>query len=299
MNKTLGLLLLVFVFFSSCKKDDKTFSLVSPGNGSQNIDATQPFTCDSWPNAILYNYTFTNQETQNSLYRTSVSNSLTLSPSDLVPGAPYTWSVNVTTSDGNNFSSPTWSFSVASGGNGVIPSLISPDNYITGITTRPTLSWSSVYGATSYDITISKYGDMSTIVLNQAVNGTTFTVPPGTLENDYTYFWRVNVTGTTNFSSVRQFSTASPPTLLTPTDGSTVQTTFPTFTWSGFPGATTYKLEISTSSSFSTLARSKVVTGTTYTLDAGEYLYSGNYYYWRVKVDGDLEYSYVSNFSVN
>jgi hypothetical protein len=287
------------LFISSCKKEDKTFSLTSPGNGTQNLDPNQTFTCDAWPNATLYNFNFTNQSTGNYFGKTSVTNSITTSSSELQPGAAYTWSVNVTTSDGNNFSSPTWSFTVGTGGGGTTPNLISPDNYLSGLTTRPTLTWSAVYGATSYDITISKYSDMSTIVLNQMVSGTSFTVPPGTLENNYTYYWRVNVTGTTNFSSIRQFSTAAPPTLLTPTSGSTVTTTVPSFTWSGFPGATTYKLEISTSSSFSTIARSAVVNGTSYTLSASEYLYSGNQYYWRVKVDGDLDYSYPFNFYTN
>jgi hypothetical protein len=299
MKRLLTFSIISILLIASCKKEDKTFSLTSPGNGSQNIDANSTFVCDAWPNATLYNFIFTNQNTGSFFGKTSVSNSITTSSIDLQPGSAYTWSVTVTTSDGNNFSSPTWSFTVGTGGGGTVPDLISPDNYLSGLTTRPTLTWSAVYGASSYDVTISKYSDMSTIVLNQAVAGTSFTVPPGTLENNYTYYWRINVTGTTNFSNSRQFSTAAPPTLLTPTSGSTISTTVPTFTWSGFPGATTYKLEISTNSNFTTIARSAVVNGTSYTLSASEYLYSGNQYYWRVKVDGDLDYSYSSVFYIN
>lgn len=299
MNRLLVYFFISFLFLSSCKKEENTFSLVSPGNGSLDIDPTQPFTCETWPNANFYHFIFTNQITQSYFIKTTITNSITLSPTELEPGIPYSWKATVTTADGHEFFTDTWSFTVATGGNGTIPNLISPENGLSGLSTRPTLSWSSVYGATSYDVTISKYSDMSSIVLNQSVNGNTFTVPPGTLENSTTYYWRINKTGTTNFSNVYQFSTAAPPTLLSPTNSSTVQTTFPTFTWSGFPGATTYLLEISTSSNFTTIARSKVVNGTSYTLGAGEYLYSGNGYYWRVKVDGDLDYSYPFNFYVN
>ena len=299
MKRLLTFSIISILLMASCKKEDKTFSLTSPGNGTQNLDPNQTFTCDAWPNAILYNFNFTNQNQGNGVYKTSVSNSLTLSPGELQPGATYTWNVSVQTSDGNSFSSPVWSFSVASTGSGSTPNLVSPDNYVSGLTTRPTLTWSSVYGETSYDVTISKYSDMSFIVLNTAVEGTSFTVPPGTLENNRTYYWRVNVTGTTNFSGIRTFSTASPPTLLTPVDGATSQPVNPTFTWSGFPGATTYKLEISNSSTFASIIRSKVVNGTSYTLTSGESLFNGNQYWWRVKVDGDLDYSYYYSFNVN
>lgn len=86
-------------------------------------------------------------------------------------------------------------------------------------------------------------------------------------------------------------------TIHTPTDGSTTAETF-NFTWDAISGAT-YTLEISTSSSFSTINFSKTTTSTS--VASTEFnLASGTKYYWRVKAakDGYVgSTSYVGSFT--
>lgn len=71
------------------------------------------------------------------------------------------------------------------------------------------------------------------------------------------------------------------PSLVSPADGETLSTKRPTFIWDGISGATSYTLEISISSTFSTNAIRATVTGLSY--NAANDLAAGKLYYWRVQ----------------
>ena len=91
------------------------------------------------------------------------------------------------------------------------PTLASPANNATGVSTNPTLSWNASSGATSYRLQVSTVSNFSTTVYNQS--GITGTSRPVTgLMNNTTYYWRVNASnavGTSAYSSVRNFTTGA------------------------------------------------------------------------------------------
>ncbi len=68
--------------------------------------------------------------------------------------------------------------------------------------------------------------------------------------------------------------------LLSPAAGASTTDTTPTLTWGTVSRAVRYEVEISTSSTFSTVAQRRTITGTSVTLSA---LSRGTTYYWRVR----------------
>ena len=109
------------------------------------------------------------------------------------------------------------------------------------------------------------------------------------LPSNTRYYWRVrafDVMGEySNWSSARNFRPAlSIPVLDTPSDGESVFSSSPTFTWSGGAGAASYTLQIALSPSFSSLTASATLPGYSYTYPRA--LRSGRLYYWRVRANG-------------
>jgi formylglycine-generating enzyme len=100
------------------------------------------------------------------------------------------------------------------------------------------------------------------------------TAPPAPSSN----FATGVTTGTFNANTVL---TAPPaPTLSSPGDGATVGATSPTFTWNASTGATSYRIQLSTSATFATLAYdSSGITGTSHTV---QWLSGATQYYWHV-----------------
>jgi hypothetical protein len=78
----------------------------------------------------------------------------------------------------------------------------------------------------------------------------------------------------------------------TPMDGTQLQTARPIFHWPAVPGAKTYTLQASTSTSFSTLLVNKSTSSTTYATDTA--LPSNKQIYWRVKTNTG-SYIYMPN----
>jgi hypothetical protein len=88
------------------------------------------------------------------------------------------------------------------------PNLSSPANSSTDISTSPTLSWTSVSEATSYDIQVSTVNDFSTLEVDDNVTSTSKSLSG--LNNETTYLWRVrakNSSETSDWSSVWTFET--------------------------------------------------------------------------------------------
>ncbi len=171
-----------------------------------------------------------------------------------------------------------------------VPVLSSPANAATNQTLSPTLSWAAATAATSYNL---EYSTSSTFNANvNSITGitTTSTALSG-LANSTTYYWRVsatNSTGTSAWSAQRSFTTAGPlaapaaPTLRSPAANATNVTRTPTMSWNVATGATTYEIQISTASDFSTVVfgRSGM---TTRSVRVSPTLGSRTVYYWRVR----------------
>ncbi len=93
------------------------------------------------------------------------------------------------------------------------PTLSSPANGSTGVSTGPTLAWNPADSATSYRLQVSTVSDFSTVVYDQA--GITATAQAvGGLSYSTLYYWRVsayNSRGYSNWSAVWHFTTQAPP----------------------------------------------------------------------------------------
>jgi transposase-like protein len=166
------------------------------------------------------------------------------------------------------------------------PILIMPIDKALNVSNYPTLVWNVSTGATFYHVQVSAIPDFSTTVFDDStITSTSQQVGP--LANNTPYFWRVsakNSVGTSSFSAARSFTTivAAPtaPTLVSPADGATGVSTSPTLTWNASGGATTYRLQLSTDSTFasfivndSTLADTSKQVGP---------LANNTRYFWRV-----------------
>lgn len=166
------------------------------------------------------------------------------------------------------------------------PTLSSPTNAATNVSTSPTLSWAASSGATSYTYQVSTSSSFTSYVYNASTTATSIALSG--LSAGTTYYWRVSATnsaGTSDYSTVYGFTTASgsapsAPTLTSPSNAATNVSRTPTLSWAAVSGATSYGYQVSTSSSFSTIARSGTVTTNSVTISSS--LSKKTTYYWRV-----------------
>jgi hypothetical protein len=172
----------------------------------------------------------------------------------------------------------------------------SPDNGATGV--APGLLLIGWYAATDnpadfFRLQVSKEADfVATVVDRDSITGTE-TLVTG-LDNNYTYYWRVNgtnVVGTGPWSEVWNFTTEDgppePPTLASPPDGTADLGLLPTFVWHPGLAATSYDLQVSTSASFgSSVINETGIVDTSDTVTTP--LNTSTTYYWRVRSVNDL-----------
>jgi predicted phage tail protein len=178
------------------------------------------------------------------------------------------------------------------------PALVSPANSALNTDYMPTLSWraSALPSGTTflhYRLQVAKdkaftqelqekWIDSRTTPFYQYLEGEM-------LDPDTRYYWRVQAWNTnehySTWSAVRYFRTAMvKPTLLTPAEGVTVTTRRPSFEWTPDAGATSYTIQLSVYSNFSTLIRSATPTEPTWTSTVS--LPQNKTIYWRVRANG-------------
>jgi photosystem II stability/assembly factor-like uncharacterized protein len=186
-----------------------------------------------------------------------------------------------------------------------VPVLVSPANNSNNVSMTPVLTWNASSNATSYTVQISTTPNFINIIDSATVTPTQYTVPNGKLNPTITYFWRVmakNSFGVSLWSTVWNFSTtAAPgaPTLILPVNNSVNIPLTPNFTWNAVTNATSYKIQISTSSGFTSIVDSVTTLSTNYQIPAGK-LNMSNTYYWRVNASnsfGTGSWSVVWSFS--
>ena len=181
----------------------------------------------------------------------------------LTPGKKYFWMVRAGTDDAGSLNSDVISFTTAL--SSPIPS--SPINDVGGTSTRPTLRWSEVEGATKYRVFVSQNASTLHNLNNSTqtcsgcwINDVAFTesypVPSSkTLNRGTRYYWMVRAgspdAGSIN-SQVTSFVTGlEAPELNLPISGSHGVSTDPTLDWLPVDGATRYRVFVA--ESFSTL----------------------------------------------
>jgi hypothetical protein len=120
----------------------------------------------------------------------------------------------------------------------------------------PNLQWQRLPDAAKYDVQVAASDTFSTPLVNVSTVNSTYTplvqLPPGDL------WWRVRVTGTGDTGwATAQFNRAAlgTPTMLGPTGVLQQPQTPPLISWTSFPGATQYKLQVSSDGTFTDSAQ--------------------------------------------
>ncbi len=166
------------------------------------------------------------------------------------------------------------------------PTLSQPANGATGVSINPTLSWNVSTGAATYTLQVSTSNTFSPFQTNQTgISATSYAIT--SLANNSKYFWRVSATnagGTSSYSVPDSFTTIiaapSPPTLSLPANGATGVLIPPLLGWTNPTGATSYTLQVSTTSNFSSFSFNQSgLTSTSYPVIG---LSNNTKYYWRV-----------------
>jgi hypothetical protein len=166
------------------------------------------------------------------------------------------------------------------------PILVYPALGANGIPASPVMSWHPSQGAGSYTLQVSTAKGFGTALFNMP-NITDTVAAIQTLEFGNVYYWRVNAQSGDSvgrWSSIGNFtvtdSTPRPPTLIAPADSATSVAVSPVLSWRASAAAKTYRVQVSSSSAFSsTVIDSGGITDTSCSVSA---LANGITYYWRV-----------------
>jgi hypothetical protein len=225
----------------------------TPPNNAIITDTTPTLTWSVVPGATFYRVQLTGGTCD---FTTPLTDTLVLSPmltivTPLEPGT-YCWRVQAI----NNFGPGPWSapqtFTVRALSPPIPPDLSNPPDHSQTCDTTPTLGWSPVVTAFSYELQIDDGAcDFAPPVVDVTVPVTSYTVSPALLPG--TYCWRVraiNESGPGAWSGTWTFiiptpSTAPPtPGLVSPPDGTQTCVRAPTLCWVAITDATSYDLEL-------------------------------------------------------
>jgi hypothetical protein len=232
-------------------------TLSSPSNSATN----QPLSLSLTWNTVSGASTYRVQLSTISSFTSTVVDDSTLTSSieavgPLSTSTTYYWRVNVKNAGGTSAWSEVWSFTTVPPAAGA-PTLSSPSNSATNQPLSLSLMWNTVSGTSNYHVQLSTSPSFSSTVVNDSTLMTT-TKDVGPLSTSTTYYWRVNAKnpgGTSAWSEVWSFTTIPPapgtPTLASPSNNATNQPLSLSLTWNTVSGASTYRVQLSTSSSFS------------------------------------------------
>jgi hypothetical protein len=184
--------------------------------------------------------------------------------------------------------------------------LLLPANNATVSPVDISLAWTPNSTASFFQIQISKVSNFSSNVIT-VDNIKPFSHVYPKLDENSTYYWRVrpsNISGNGPYSAVGTFKTGSlndlpqKPLLLFPKNGSSGIGISPEVTWSNVPNSKSYRLQISTESSFSSIAidQSNLTETKLKLLNLKE----NTTYYWRVRASNDSgngAYSQTGSFT--
>ena len=181
------------------------------------------------------------------------------------------------------------------------PTLTTPANNATDITLTPTLSWTAISSSISYTLQVSTTSTFSSYVFNHSGLKDTSIQIMG-LTNNTVYYWRVrseNTEEVSNYSNVFSFTTLLVvPSLIAPMDSATGVSITPTLSWTSVSGATSYTLQVSTNSTFTSYVVNQ--SGVTTTSKQIAEISNSSTYFWRVSASNSgrmSDYSSVYRFS--
>jgi hypothetical protein len=261
---------------------------LSPGKDSVGVDTAMIL----WKknNTAAYGYKLQISTTPD--FSVNQKDTLLLSADDTVcsfvnstPTTKYFWRVTIQdVSGGFVTQSDIWCFTAQ------LPKPFSPSpvSGTQGVPLQTALAWSLVPGANLYTVQLAANSDFNTLLIDQQTLTNSYTVPPGILNTNTTYYWRVKAlnTTTTNFSwsPVWNYTTLiAAPVIVAPDSASAGLSLTPELKWNSVAGAESYTVELSLQESFPTIVftQANLVT-TTYVIPVSILSY-GTTYFWRVK----------------
>ncbi len=276
-------------------------SLSSPSNSSSTCNTTPDFAWSSVSGATSYrievddNSGFDSPEID-----TTTSNSNYTPGSPLSPGTYY-WHVRASNPCEDGHWSSTWSFTILSTPSATSPSL--PSNGGSTCDATPDFAWSPVSGAASYHIQVDDDPSFSSPEIDTPTSTPYYT--PESALSPGTYYWHVrasNSCGDGPWSSVWTITILpipSAPSLSSPSNGSTISDTTPTFMWDSVSGAISYTIQVDDNSGFNSPEIDQTTSSTSYT--PGSALPDGTYY-WRAQASnacGTGSWATVWQFTVD
>jgi hypothetical protein len=282
--------------------------LVTPSNGQINVSVTPTLDWNDVSGAVTYRVQVATDAGFSSIVKDS--SGLTASQFSIAAGVlggntQYYWRVNGTNTGGTGVYSPAFSFTTVPAPPAV-PVLVTPSNGATDVSLTPLMDWNNVASASSYRIQIASDAAFTTLIKDTSgILTSQYQVLPGALSVNTVYYWRVSASnpgGSSALSSAFSFTTVpnapAAPSLLAPANNAVNISVNPSFDWSdvtavidgsGKSGSgkeedavTTYRLQISADSNFTTMFKDTSGLGASqYTL-TGTPLANNTKYYWRV-----------------
>ncbi len=277
--------------------------LISPSNNTTTNDATPLFKWSSVPYASTYTIQISEESTFGTitLEKTVTTTQYELQLSESLSNGTYYWRIKTDLSTGY---SDYYTLEV----NKNIPNLISPPDNVEITDSRPTFEFTKIEDASSYTLKISPSSSFSpsdTLTISSGFNtgGTTVTYEMTSDLEDGTYYWKVAADGGP-YSSYYKFTIGAvapeTPVLLSPTDGSAIQDTTPTFSWQTVSDASVYTLQYKkTTQTWEDAAERTLIGNTNTSFTVGSALEEA-VYEWRVKCRNpkDIESAWSDVWSV-
>ena len=273
-------------------------AVLSPAAQARNLPTTLTLSWGSCVGASRYHL----QVSKDSIFTQLAANDSTISLTScqigpLSNGTTYYWHVRGKTARGASAWSSTCNFTTIFGAPAA-PTLTAPADIEGNVSITPILRWAKATGAATYRLQVSVSSVFSTTVLNDSTITDTMKVI-GPLQSNTTYYWRVsakNEVGTSPWSQARRFTTivAAPqaPTLTSPAESAINVQLNPALNWNPSLGATSYGLQLATTTGFaSTVVNDSTITTTSRTVGP---LSLATTYYWRVKAKNDGGWSSFS-----
>lgn len=265
--------------------------LSSPSNGATNVSVTPTFTWLPSAGASTYQIqvAISPSFTPPSIDVSGLtSTQYVVTPQQpLASGTGYYWRVRAWNQGGFSDWSTIWSFSTVPAPPPP-PTLQLPVNGATGVSLTPTLQWSQIFGSTGYHLQIASDANFNNTIHDVTITTLQYIVPQGVLGGNQLYYWHVsaiNSGGEGNFSAPFHFTTQTgppaAPILAAPPDSSTDVSRFPLLDWNDVPGASTYRVQISTDAGFVNLVQNNVTNISQFQVTQAV-LQPFTWYFWRV-----------------
>jgi len=142
---------------------------------------------------------------------TTTTSDTSATVSGLEPGVTYYWRMRATEPVTGSWSDTLSFITVATPGT-VAPELMSPSAGADGVSSTPAFSWSSVAGATSYQIQVATDSSFSSKVIDETTSATAY--QSGDEFDNGTYYWKVKAE--TDWSATGVFTVGAVPGAGTP-----------------------------------------------------------------------------------